>query len=766
MTCERMGGRLENDEIINYYDNYQFLDSTEYKALIPAGLTTQPFTSISEKYSRGQQTGVWQLASNGESMLTIFGYDDHGRVIKKLEIGLGHNATMTETAYNFVGDVTAENVTYYAYNEASGSVSPTFHASTTNKYDIPHTKLLGSSVITIRDIANGQNMRDTISKFTYDEFGRMVANDRSGTAGDMSYAYDKLHGCLTQTTAKGGFEQTLLRETDARECRFNGSIAAMEWKCGNDIKRRYDYDYDVLNRLGYAHYSSYQADWSQTKAGASPTMRLIPGDWRNGDYSVCYNYDANSNLLEAERQGWAYVDEDGNDVYDTVDDVMIEYNGNQRKSATVCTVTDDNYYGKMTFVDGADKGVEYAYDGNGNLTRDDNKGITNIEYDLLGNPRRVTLKNNRRIEYVYAADGRKLRTIHERSYTRIITPQPGHGRLPGRRTEYICDTTDYVNNYIFKDDKPEMFRFGGGYFSFNAQGQLEDCHYYVQDYQGNNRMVVNGRTNVVEQINHYYPYGALMGDISTQPEKQSFKYSGKELDRTYGLDLYDFHARQYDPLLPGFNSVDPCATDYYWISPYVYCAGNSVNYVDPTGNFILGTDGKRVQTNGMQISRNASNDTKRLWKAVAKVETGRSAFNNLVNNPNTEVSFSISSEHKKIANNRTVFGETSYKYKIIEGKKVFTKASITIYEGSIKDKLEQINQGKSLPQVRTGMEKDLPVQTEDVVGGTAVHEATHVTDEDSNAALNPDSNNREKAPVNIETQFYKELDQLRITPNL
>lgn len=91
-------------------------------------------------------------------MLTVFGYDDHGRVIRKLEIGLGHNATMTETAYNFVGDVTGETVTYYACNEASGSVSPTFHASTTNKYDIPNTKLLGSSVITINpsniDIVN------------------------------------------------------------------------------------------------------------------------------------------------------------------------------------------------------------------------------------------------------------------------------------------------------------------------------------------------------------------------------------------------------------------------------------------------------------------------------------------------------------------------------------------------------------------------------------------------------------------------------------
>ena len=28
-----------------------------------------------------------------------------------------------------------------------------------------------------------------------------------------------------------------------------------------------------------------------------------------------------------------------------------------------------------------------------------------------------------------------------------------------------------------------------------------------------------------------------------------YQYSGKEFDRMNGLDLYDFHARQYDPVL-------------------------------------------------------------------------------------------------------------------------------------------------------------------------------------------------------------------------
>jgi len=44
------------------------------------------------------------------------------------------------------------------------------------------------------------------------------------------------------------------------------------------------------------------------------------------------------------------------------------------------------------------------------LTRDANKGIALIQYDLLGHPTRVQFTNGNVTQYVYAADGRKLRT--------------------------------------------------------------------------------------------------------------------------------------------------------------------------------------------------------------------------------------------------------------------------------------------------------------------------------------------------------------------
>ena len=71
----------------------------------------------------------------------------------------------------------------------------------------------------------------------------------------------------------------------------------------------------------------------------------------------------------------------------------------------------------------------------------------------------------------------------------------------------------------------------------------------------------------------------LRGNAGVQP----YKYGTKELDRQNGLDLYDFEARQQDPMLGRFTTIDPMSEKYYSISPYAYCAGNPVLYGDPSG---------------------------------------------------------------------------------------------------------------------------------------------------------------------------------------
>ena len=87
-------------------------------------------------------------------------------------------------------------------------------------------------------------------------------------------------------------------------------------------------------------------------------------------------------------------------------------------------------------------------------------------------------------------------------------------------------------------------------------------------------------TLVTENKRDYYPYGGLFGESASY---QSYKYSGKELETMNGLNTYDFHARPYYYPTLQFHSPDLLSEKTPWLSPYLYCAGNPVMFIDPTG---------------------------------------------------------------------------------------------------------------------------------------------------------------------------------------
>lgn len=78
-------------------------------------------------------------------------------------------------------------------------------------------------------------------------------------------------------------------------------------------------------------------------------------------------------------------------------------------------VTSATASGSMDFRDGANVATEYTYDANGNMTSDLNKGITNIQYNFLNLPSKVTFSNGGTVTYFYDATGRKLKVVHAKA---------------------------------------------------------------------------------------------------------------------------------------------------------------------------------------------------------------------------------------------------------------------------------------------------------------------------------------------------------------
>ena len=88
------------------------------------------------------------------------------------------------------------------------------------------------------------------------------------------------------------------------------------------------------------------------------------------------------------------------------------------------------------------------------------------------------------------------------------------------------------------------------------------------------------------------PAFAIAGSRGNDHATQPYKYIGKELDRTHGLDWYAHGARHYDSVTGRWNTMDKMCEMYYDVSPYASCGDDPVNAVDP--------DWKQVRPQGKE----------------------------------------------------------------------------------------------------------------------------------------------------------------------
>ncbi len=233
---------------------------------------------------------------------------------------------------------------------------------------------------------------------------------------------------------------------------WGGNVAAMVWSTFHYelpvYQQAYTYDYSQASRLTEARYASQDTD----------------GGWtaNQSNYSVHdIGYDANGNITGLTRYTADPVN--GTPVRRLMDQLSYTYAGNRVR--TVSDAAD----AELGFADGASNGNEYGYDANGNLTRDDNKGITNIAYDpVLDVPLRVDFADGARIDYLYDAAGNRL--------AQTITAVDGTSR-----------TTDYVGAVEYRNDQLALIHQPEGRVIKKSSGEFV-YHYDLRDHLGNVRL--------------------------------------------------------------------------------------------------------------------------------------------------------------------------------------------------------------------------------------------------------------------------------------
>ena len=430
---------------------------------------------------------------------------------------------ITSTVYTFSNKPSGVTHTHTASGKTTRTEVYTYtydHADRISK--VQHS--LGSTAITLYDA-------------TYDNFGRLLTKQYHGTSTNkLTYTYN-LRSWLTGISGTR-FTQNLYYNTGVGTAKYNGSISSMTWKSGNESTvRGYKFTYDGLDRMLNATYG----ETASISTNANRFSENVTG------------YDKNGNIKSLQRYG-----QTGASAYGLLDNLTYTLTGNQL-SCVEDAVSTAAYGTNTAFVNGASAAGEYAYDVNGNLTKDLNKGIADIQYNVLNLPSTVSFSDGSTITYTYGADGTKLRTVHKIGST--------------------TTTTDYCGNVIYENGTQKLLLTEEGYINLAGTQQY---HYYLKDHQGNNRVVIN-QSGTVEETNHYYPFG---GVFATAGNTQPYKYNGKEFDTKKGLNWYDYGARHYDTALGRFTTNDRFAEKYYSMSPYQYGANSPVVNIDVNGDSI------------------------------------------------------------------------------------------------------------------------------------------------------------------------------------
>ncbi len=499
----------------------------------------------------------------GNTIVTIdnFTYDHIGRLLAQTQC-IGDGSLGDSCPTNGVpADIFIENETVTNERVATNSITTR-----------PVTTISGTATLRIDPNAtggSGNTGSELIVYNDYDELGQLQAKKVGGTPSNsyvnttglqtVDYNYN-VRGWLTSInngTASGndlfGYNINYNTVEHGGTPLFNGNIAETSWattsinNTSNPVSDNYRYLYDALNRITSATDNT-------------------------GNYNVTgIAYDKNGNIQSLNRNGWQ-----NSSTFTDMDILDYDYQSNTNKLLKVTDVGNKGY----GFKEPVTTGDDYRYDPNGNLVMDRNKGIGSdtvdgIEYNHLNLPTQVTF-NNGNIQYVYAADGTKLKKI-------VST---------GSVTEY---TENHVYSGNATSTELQFFNHPEGYTTPDGQGGY-DYVYQYKDHLGNVRLSYakdpsNPGSPTIIKENNYYPFGLTHrgynsgGDTSLGNDfAERWKYNEKEFDESLGLDWYDFGARNYEPSLGRWMNIDNLAEKMFAYSPYNYTLNNPIYFIDPDGN--------------------------------------------------------------------------------------------------------------------------------------------------------------------------------------
>lgn len=581
-----------------YYDNYNDYSNASFTAsfdgswntyFAATNTTNWPYPVLPQPSTATKGMVTWTktkvLDNSNTYLYSVIIYDDKGRVIQTKTSNISGGTDITTTQYSWAGQplVVVQKQEALPPSGGAGGGQTTTTVSDYTYDDLGRVTNIAKRIANTNVNSGAMSQSKTIVKNEYDAIGQLkkktLSPDYTGNGSNglenLSYDYN-IRGWLlgmnrdyardANSTNYFGFDlgydkqaNNLVGNQQYAAAQYNGNIAGTVWKSkGNGEKRKYDFSYDAANRLMKAEFTQYAGGAFNLPTDINYTVKMGDGT----DPTSAY-YD-NGNIRRMQQWGLKGI------ASVPIDDLAYEYlNGGNRLAKVTDTYTDAQT--KLgDFKDGGNgAGDDYDYDVNGNLKKDENKGITGINYNYLNLPETITFSppnNNtgstRYITYIYDASGNKLK--------KEVIEVLGPGANKTLTTLYIGgsiyeskvtnaggspEADDYTNRLGFLQHEEGRIRYNPATATLPA-GFAYD--YFIKDHLGNIRMVLTDEQKADIYPNLSFEGAAGSADVQAQDaiwENASGNTISVAGVRTANPQAFQSLCTYCSPLQPGPNGL-------------------------------------------------------------------------------------------------------------------------------------------------------------------------------------------------------------------
>lgn len=477
---------------VSYFDSYDFIDPlfnagntsiTTYDP-VPSDISGQD--AVNTTFLKGLLTGR-KINILGTSVYqnNVEYYDLRYRPLQSIRDNHRGGTNRVTMKYDFLGNVVESKSTYLIN-------STTYSIQQFNSYDHSNRLLMTKHSV------NGSTPV-IVAKNEYSETGQLVdkqlhSRDNGVTfKQSIDYRYN-IRGWLTKinesdvaAVAAGetladyfgmelGYNAAVSGITASPA--YNGNVAAIRWSsgvAGATNLQGFGYNYDALNRLlSSNHYKESLSGWAAD----------------NSNQETGLTYDLNGNITALTRTG---------DAAEAIDILSYGYSGNR------LDYIHDTGTANKGFINGNTGTDDYAYDRNGNLIKDKNKGIANdndIKYNFLNLPVEI-VRGADKIRYAYDVLGNKL-------YQEVYTGTT------------LTKTTDYIGETVFENNALQFISHSEG--RVIPDGANWEYQYYLKDHLGNVHVTFTEKVPTSVSVNATFETGTQTAEQGTFSNYSSIVY--------------------------------------------------------------------------------------------------------------------------------------------------------------------------------------------------------------------------------------------------